>query len=96
MQGEDNKKSGGRERQQMHGEIIIQDQRAKAAITLAMVGRVKSGFMDISLVDKNKGDNCGNFTLLCYFPSSLPCHGSNKLCIQRTFKNDRTSLLSPR
>ena len=31
----------------MHGEIMIQDQRAKAAVTWAMVGKVKSGFIDI-------------------------------------------------
>ena len=41
----------------MHGEIIIQDQRAKAVVTLTMVRRVKSGFIDMCLVDKNKGDN---------------------------------------
>ena len=40
----------------MHGEIMIQDQRAKAAETSAMVGRVKSGFIDTWFVDKNKGD----------------------------------------
>ena len=43
----------GRERQQMHEEITIQDQRAKVAVTLAMVGRVKSGFIDSWFVDKN-------------------------------------------
>ena len=42
----------------MHREIMIQDQRAKAVVTWAMVGRVKSGFNDTWLVDKNKGDNC--------------------------------------
>ena len=57
MQEEDIKKKGGRERQQMHEEVMIQDQRAKAAVTWAMVGRVESGFIDTWLVDKNKGDN---------------------------------------
>ena len=36
----------------MHWEIIIQNLRAKAA-----VARVKSGFIDMWLVDKNKGEN---------------------------------------
>ena len=40
----------------MHGEIMIQNQRAKVAVTSAMVGWVKGGFIDMSLVDKNKGD----------------------------------------
>ena len=40
----------GREQHQMHGEIMVQ-------VTWAMVGRVKSGFMVMCLVDKNKGDN---------------------------------------
>ena len=44
MQGEDNKKRGGRQ-QPMYGEIMIQDQRAKEAVTWAMVGREKSGFI---------------------------------------------------
>ena len=43
IQGEGNKKRGqgervGMERQQMHGEIMIQDQRAKVAVTWTMVG----------------------------------------------------------
>ena len=42
----------------MHGEIMVQDQRAKAAVTWAMVERIKSGFIDTWLVDKNEGDNC--------------------------------------
>ena len=41
----------------MHGEIMIQDQRAKVVATWVMVGRVKSGFIDTRLVDKNKKDN---------------------------------------
>ena len=47
---------GGREWQPMHGEIMIQDQRAKAAITWAMMGRVKHGFilMDGWLVNKTR------------------------------------------
>ena len=45
-----------RERQQMHGEIMIQDHRAKAEVSWAMVGRVKSDFIDMWLVDENKGD----------------------------------------
>ena len=59
IQREDNKKTGevGREWQQMHEEIMIQDQKAKAAATWAMVGRIKSGFIDTWLVDKTKGDN---------------------------------------
>ena len=36
---------------------MIQEQRAKAAVTWAMMGRVKSGFKDTWLVDKNKEDN---------------------------------------
>ena len=38
----------------MHGEIMIQDQRAKAAVTWAMVGRVTSGFTDTWLLNKAK------------------------------------------
>ena len=30
----------------MHGEIMIQDQRAKAVVTCATMGRVKSEFTD--------------------------------------------------
>ena len=41
-----------------HEEIMIQDQRAKAAVTWAMVGSVKSDFLDIWLIDKNKGNIC--------------------------------------
>ena len=43
MQGEDIRKRGGRGRewQLMHGEILIQDQRAKVAVTWANVGKVK-------------------------------------------------------
>ena len=47
----------GRTWQQMHGEIMIQDQRAKVAVTWAMDERVKSGFIDMWFVDENKGDN---------------------------------------
>ena len=59
MQGEIIKREeeGDWEWQSVHGEIMIQDQRAKADITWAMVGMVKSGSMDMWLVDKNKGDN---------------------------------------
>ena len=61
MQGEDNKKrgEGGREWQHMHREIMIQDQRAKAAISWAMVRRVKCGLIIINTwsVNKDKGDN---------------------------------------
>ena len=39
----------------MHGEIMNQDQRAKAAVTWAMVGRVTSGFTDTWLLNKAKG-----------------------------------------
>ena len=46
---------GCRECQQAHGKIMIQYQRAKGAVTLAVVARV--GFIDTWLVDKNKGDN---------------------------------------
>ena len=49
----------------MHGEIMIQDQRAKAAVIWAMVGRVKSGFIDMWLLDKNKGDNYVVISLWC-------------------------------
>ena len=41
----------------MHGEIMIQDQRAKTAVTWAMMIRVKSSFTDMWLVDINKRDN---------------------------------------
>ena len=41
----------------MHGEIMIQNQRAKEAVTWAMMGRVKHGSIDSWLADKNKGDN---------------------------------------
>ena len=47
----------GREWQQMHEEIMMQDQIAKVVVTWTKVGRVKSGFIDTWLVDKNKGDN---------------------------------------
>ena len=49
MTGEDNKKrgEGSRKWQQMHREIMMQDQRAIAAITGTMVCRVKSGFIDM-------------------------------------------------
>ena len=40
MQGEDIRGEGGRER---HLEIMIQEQRAKAVVTWAIAGRVKSG-----------------------------------------------------
>ena len=46
----------GRELQQIHGESMIQDQRAKTAVTWAMVGGIMSDFIDARLVDKNKGD----------------------------------------
>ena len=36
---------------------MIQDQRAKAAVNWAMVGRVKIGFIDVWSIDKNKGSN---------------------------------------
>ena len=57
MHGEDNKKrgKGGSEQQPMHGKIMIQYQRANAAVTWTMVGKMKSGFIDTWLVDKNKG-----------------------------------------
>ena len=48
---------GSREHRPMHGEIMIQDQIANAVVTWTMVRRIKSGFMDTWLVDKNKGDN---------------------------------------
>ena len=35
----------------------MQDQRVKAAVAWAMVGMVKSGFIDMWLENKNKGDN---------------------------------------
>ena len=59
MQVEDNKKRGGRRQgpQPVHREIMMQDQRAKAGVAWAMVRRVKSGFIDMWLVDKNKGDH---------------------------------------
>ena len=48
---------GGREQQPVHGQIMIQDQRAKAVVTWAMAERVKSCFIGKGLVDKNKEDN---------------------------------------
>ena len=41
----------------MHGEIMLQDQRAKVALTWAMVEKLRSGFIDMWLVYKNKGGN---------------------------------------
>ena len=73
-------------------EIMTQDQRAKTAVTWAMVGRVKGGFIDTWLVDKIMGDNY----VVGYFPCGALCHGPNEPCIQRTVKNDQTSSLSPR
>ena len=59
MQGEENKKRGGRGQGAAANAwvIMIQDQRAKEALIWAMVGGVKNGFIDRWLVDKNKGDN---------------------------------------
>ena len=52
------KKRGGSGQEAVaNGEIMIQDQRARAAVTWVMVGRVKSDFIDTWLVDKIKGDN---------------------------------------
>ena len=56
----------------MHGEIMIQDQRAKAAVTWGMVVRVKSVFIDAWLVDKNKEDNFVVISL-CLVPSYVHC-----------------------
>ena len=70
---------GGRERQPIHGEIMIREQKAKEAVTLAVAGRVKSGFIDMWLVNKNKGDNYVGFfffTLVGSFPGGALCHGS--------------------
>ena len=76
---------GGRDRQQMHRVTMNQDQRAKA---WAIVGRVKSGFIDTWLVDKNKGDNyvvislwLGAFLLHCLViaPTNLAFNGSLKM-----------------
>ena len=39
----------------MHGEIMIQDERAKGVVTWAMVGRIKSGCIDMWLVEKKQG-----------------------------------------
>ena len=55
----------------MHGEIMIQDQRAKGAVTWAIVGRVGSGFIDMWLVDKSKGDNYEVISL--WLITSLRC-----------------------
>ena len=44
-------------KKQMYGKIMLQDQKAKAAVAWANVGRVKSGFINIWLGDKNKGVN---------------------------------------
>ena len=44
------RQEGGRQRHPNHEEIMIQDQRAKAAATWAMVRRVKNGFIDTWLV----------------------------------------------
>ena len=55
----------------MHGEIMIQDQTAKTAVILAMVGRVKSGLIDTWFVDKNEGDNY--VVILLWFATS-PVH----------------------
>ena len=80
MQGEDKKLGGwgkARELQQMLGGImIVQDQRVKEVVTWAMVGRVKSGFIDTWLFEKRKG---GNFTLVGYFSYGALCHVSNEL-----------------
>ena len=53
----------------MHEENMIQHQRAKAAVTWAMVGGVKSGFIETWLVDINKGDNYVVISL--WFATSL-------------------------
>ena len=50
MQGENNRKRGQGGSANAWGDMI-QVQRAKAAVTWAMVGRVKSGFIDTWLVD---------------------------------------------
>ena len=46
---------GGREWQSMHGKIMIQDQRAKAAVIWVMVGRVKSGYIQTCGGDLGNG-----------------------------------------
>ena len=84
---------GGRERQPMHGEIVIQEQRAKAAVTWAMVGSVQSGFIEKWLVAKNEGDNNVVISLWLVTSCVVPYF---KPSIQQTFKSDRTSSLSPR
>ena len=70
----------GRARQQMHGEIMIQDQRAKVVVTWAVVGKVKSGFIDTWLGDKNKGDN------YVVIPCGALCHDSKNLAFCEMLK----------
>ena len=78
------KGEGDRERQPLNGVIMIQDHRAKAAVTWAMLGRVRSGFIDIlknkkkqkkttkKKQPKNKVDNYVVISLLVgYFPCGI-------------------------
>ena len=53
-------------------------------------GNVKGGFIETWLVNKNKGDNYVVIWLLWVTSLVVP------YVIQRTFKNDRISLLNPR
>ena len=80
----------------MHEEIMIKDQRAKVAVTWAMVGRVKSVFIDTCLVDKNKEDNVVNSLWLVTSFVVLNVMAPIEPCIQRTVKDDRNRLLGPR
>ena len=72
----------GRELQQMHEEIMIQDQRTKGVKTWAMVGTVKSSFIDIWLVDKNRGNNYVVISV-GYLPCGALCYGFKEACIQQ-------------
>ena len=60
----------------MHGEIMVQDQNGSS---LGNGGKRKnSGFIDMCLVDKNKGDN---YVVISLWLLAL-CYGSNEPCIQ--------------
>ena len=80
--------------------IMIQDQRAKAMVTWAMVRRVRSGFIETWLVDKNKGGKCVIVSLwLITSPVVTYVMAPTNLIyiyIQRTVTNDGTSLLCSR
>ena len=86
---------GGRELPQMHGEIMIKDQRAKVAVILTVGGKGKEWLYTfrhmVKTMIKTKKTRMWYFHFGCLLPLLRLM-----TCIQQTFKNDQTSWLSPR